>query len=74
VRGDAVEGRDYDRERLIQFWKITGEQDWSICETVQQGVDSRHFRAGPLSRAEHGTRAFLTRYLAQLADEGLQGQ
>jgi len=68
VRGDAVEGTDYDRERLIPFWKITGEQDWSICEAVQAGVTARHYRPGPLSRAEHGSRAFLQRYLARLAD------
>lgn len=69
VRGDAAEGKDYDRERLIEFWKVTGEQDWSICEVVQAGADARHYRPGPLSRAEHGTRAFLQRYLAQLGNE-----
>jgi Rieske 2Fe-2S family protein len=67
VRGDAVAGRDYDRDRLTKFWEITGEQDWRICEVVQEGVNSRYYRRGPLSRAEHGPGSFLQRYLAQLS-------
>ena len=30
VDKDAVEGVDYTVERLIEFWKITGEQDWTL--------------------------------------------
>jgi phenylpropionate dioxygenase-like ring-hydroxylating dioxygenase large terminal subunit len=71
ARGDAVEGTDYDRERLTAFWKITGEQDWAICECVQEGVASRFYRPGPLSDAEGGPRRFLSDYLAQMeAPEG----
>jgi Rieske 2Fe-2S family protein len=66
VRGDAVEGRDYDLEKLIAFWKITGEQDWDICEVVQEGVRSRHYRPGPLSRAEWDSNDFLREYLRRL--------
>ena len=27
-----MEGIDYTIERLTEFWKITGEQDWQLCE------------------------------------------
>jgi phenylpropionate dioxygenase-like ring-hydroxylating dioxygenase large terminal subunit len=70
VRGDAVEGVDYDRQRLIEFWKITGEQDWRICEVVQTGVRSRHYEPGPLSQGERFAAAFLREYLEKLADGG----
>jgi Rieske 2Fe-2S family protein len=33
VRGDAVEGRDYDPDTVAAMWKITAEQDWKICES-----------------------------------------
>jgi glycine betaine monooxygenase A len=52
VDGDAVEGRDYDLERLVAFWQRTSEQDWLICERQQLGVNSSAFVPGPLS-AEH---------------------
>lgn len=68
VRGDAVEGRDYDRERLTSFWKITGEQDWDICEVVQRGVLSRLYRPGPLSNAERGPLDFLREYLLRIKE------
>jgi Rieske 2Fe-2S family protein len=69
VRGDAVPGRDYDRDRLTQFWKITSEQDWHICEVVQSGVTSRFYRPGPLSGPEDEPAQFLERYLAWLRDD-----
>lgn len=67
VRGDAVEGVDYDPVRVAEFWKVTGEQDWDICEVVQQGIDSTRYTPGPLSQAEGGPRGFLSNYLKRLA-------
>ncbi len=49
VRPDAVEGRDYDLEALLPFWRLTSEQDWLICERQQRGVRSSAYVAGPLS-------------------------
>jgi Rieske 2Fe-2S family protein len=68
VQGEAKEGIDYDRERLVSFWKVTGEQDWDICEVVQQGVLSHYYRPGPLSNAERGPIDFLQEYLRRLSD------
>lgn len=36
----AVEGHDYDVERLTPFWQLTSERDWRICERQQRGVTS----------------------------------
>ena len=49
VDPEAVEGTDYDLDRLMPFWRLTSEQDWAICERQQRGVRSRAYRPGPLS-------------------------
>jgi Rieske 2Fe-2S family protein len=59
----AVEGRDYDLERLLPFWRLTSEQDWMICERQQRGVRSPAYQPGPLSTSEEGNvDAFLSWY------------
>jgi phenylpropionate dioxygenase-like ring-hydroxylating dioxygenase large terminal subunit len=70
VRGDAVEGRDYDLERLLTFWRTTAEQDWKLCSDNQAGVNSSFYRPGPYSDyAEGGPGQFVDWYVAQLAGE-----
>ena len=67
VREDAVEGQDYDLERLIQFWRTTGKQDWKLCEDNQAGVNSRYYSPGPyLDAVEGGPEQFVNWYLNQL--------
>jgi phenylpropionate dioxygenase-like ring-hydroxylating dioxygenase large terminal subunit len=67
VRADAVEGRDYDLDKLVWFWKTTGEQDWQLCEDNQAGVNSRYYRPGPYSDyAEGGPGQFVDWYLSQM--------
>ena len=36
VHEDAVEGKDYELEKLMPFWQLTSEQDWAICERQQK--------------------------------------
>ena len=67
VRGDAVEGRDYDLARLTWLWDVTSVADKRIIETNQAGVRSRHYRPGPFSLMEPGTKAYVARYVAELA-------
>ncbi|MGN6436450.1 MAG: aromatic ring-hydroxylating oxygenase subunit alpha [Agriterribacter sp.] len=52
VNGTAEEGVDYDVERLTEFWKITGEQDWHLCENNQKGILSSRYQPGPLAPSE----------------------
>jgi glycine betaine catabolism A len=66
VHEDAVEGRDYDLEKLIYFWKTTAEQDWKLCEDNHAGVSSSYYRPGPYSSVEGGPEQFDTWYLEEL--------
>jgi Rieske 2Fe-2S family protein len=68
VREDAMEGADYDVERVTAFWKATGEQDWKLCEDNQAGVSSRRYEPGPYAPSEAAIETFLQWYLQQLAD------
>ncbi|MDT8319981.1 MAG: aromatic ring-hydroxylating dioxygenase subunit alpha [Xanthomonadales bacterium] len=63
VRGDAVEGRDYDRDRLTWLWDVTTDADKAIIERNQQGVKSRYYEPGPYSHMEDYTWKFLEWYL-----------
>lgn len=66
VHEDAVAGVDYEPMTLSWLWRITAEQDKTICETNQRGVSSRRYQPGPYSTIETGTRDFIEWYLGQL--------
>ncbi|MEM7222653.1 MAG: aromatic ring-hydroxylating dioxygenase subunit alpha [Pseudomonadota bacterium] len=63
VRGDAVEGEDFDREKLTWLWQVTSEADKLIVERNQEGVNSRFYRPGPYSPMEDFAVRFLEWYL-----------
>lgn len=63
VRGDAEEGKDYDKEKLTWLWDVTTEADKRIIERNAQGVRSRFYEPGPLSSMEKYTWSFLSWYL-----------
>ena len=65
--GDAAAGRDYDLEALTWLWDVTSQEDKLIIERNQAGVSSRAYRPGPFSLMEPGTRAYVERYVAELA-------
>ncbi|GMV81270.1 MAG: (2Fe-2S) ferredoxin [Planctomycetota bacterium] len=67
VREDAVEGRDYEPERVAAFWRATAEQDWKLGEDNQAGILSSAYRPGPLGPIEDGIEIFLEWYLDQVA-------
>jgi Rieske 2Fe-2S family protein len=63
----AVEGKDYDLEKMLPFWLLTAEQDWQICMNQQRGVNSHAYTPGPLSTyKEYNLDRFLRWYLNQL--------
>ncbi len=67
VHPDAVEGRDYELERLLPFWRLTSEQDWEICARQQRGVRSSAYRPGPLSPTlEYNVAAFHAWYARRM--------
>ena len=63
VRDDAVEGTHYDVADLSWLWHVTSLDDERIISVNQEGVNSYHFRPGPLSDMEWGIRAFYESYL-----------
>jgi Rieske 2Fe-2S family protein len=66
VRGDAVEGQDYDLDRLTWLWDVTTEADKRIIEHNAAGVNSRYYRPGPYSKMETYTWKFTEWYLEAL--------
>ena len=66
VRGDAQEGRDYQVERLTEFWRRTSEQDWELCENNQRGVNSSRYQPGAYGPTEAGVEHFVQWYTTQL--------
>lgn len=71
VDKDAVEGLDYEVERLTNFWRITGEQDWKLCEDNFKGIESSRYRPGPYAPAEADVAEYVAWYLRRM-NEGLQ--
>jgi Rieske 2Fe-2S family protein len=66
VRANTVEGVDYDPLAVSWLWRITAEQDKTICENNQAGVNSLVYQPGPYSTVETSTRDFVAWYLQQL--------
>ncbi len=67
VDAKAVEGRDYDLTKLMPFWQLTSEQDWTICERQQRGVNSSAYAPGPYSTyKEYNVDAYVRWYLNHL--------
>jgi Rieske 2Fe-2S family protein len=66
VRNDAVEGVDYDVDRLTELWRITAEQDWIICESNQAGVASCRYQPGPFAPSESQIQVFDQWYLSEI--------
>lgn len=67
VDKNAQEGIDYTVDRLTDFWRITGEQDWKLCENNYRGVESSHYQPGPYAPVEIDVAKFVQWYLEQLA-------
>ncbi|MEJ2632345.1 MAG: aromatic ring-hydroxylating dioxygenase subunit alpha [Acidihalobacter sp.] len=63
VHKDAVEGEDYDPERLRHVWDATNRQDRELAEQNQRGINSAGYVPGPYSESyEFGVINFLDWY------------
>ncbi|MEK0084152.1 aromatic ring-hydroxylating oxygenase subunit alpha [Benzoatithermus flavus] len=68
VHRDAVEGVDYDLERLTEVWIATNAQDGELVGYTQAGVRSKAYRPGPYSPfTESLVDAFTTWYVRRLS-------
>ncbi|MCY1294103.1 3-phenylpropionate/cinnamic acid dioxygenase subunit alpha [compost metagenome] len=64
VHKDAVEGVDYDLDNLLKVWLATNDQDRTLAENNQLGINSPAYRKGKYSpSAEYGVVAFIKWYL-----------
>lgn len=71
VHKDAVEGVDYDLERLTSVWKATNEQDAHLVGLAHKGARSRGYEPGPYSRFTEGQLDnFATWYVERMQAEG----
>ena len=66
VRGDAVEGRDYDKDALMWLWDVTMEADKKIIVNNYKGVRSRYYEPGPFSGMEQAERNYIEWILGEL--------
>jgi phenylpropionate dioxygenase-like ring-hydroxylating dioxygenase large terminal subunit len=67
VPQDAVEGVDYDAERLTEVWRRTNEQDAALVGRAQLGVASPAFVPGPYAPVEEeGVEQFVAWYAGVL--------
>ncbi|MBI2948079.1 MAG: aromatic ring-hydroxylating dioxygenase subunit alpha [Verrucomicrobia bacterium] len=70
VHQEALEGKDYQLEKLLPFWQLTSEQDWEICERQQRGVNSSAYTPGPYSPfKEYNVDSFVRWYLKMVSRE-----
>lgn len=67
VHKDALEGQDYDKERLCQVWDATNRQDRTLAENNQRGVNSLAYQPGPYSETyEFGVINFVNWYCKEV--------
>ena len=57
---DVSEKEGFSPAYAVDFWDLTNRQDWSACESVQRGMKSPHFEAGPLAPDEDGVYHFVS--------------
>lgn len=63
VHKDAVEGKDYDLERMTRVWLATNAQDRKLAEDNQRGINSSAYEPGPYSPlTEFGVQDFIDWY------------
>lgn len=48
---DAVEGVDYDLDRLTEVWLHTNDEDREVVENNQRGILSPAYEPGPYSQS-----------------------
>lgn len=49
---------DFNPDDAIEFWDLTNQQDWHVCELQQQGTKSRAYTAGRYSSMESSVHGF----------------
>ena len=74
VHRDAVEGVDYDLQRLTELWTRTNLQDRDLVENNQVGVNSPGYRPGPYSPDAEALAIRFVDWYCRAARDYLDGQ
>ncbi len=68
---DEIDTPGFDPSDAIDFWDLVNQQDWRICQSVQDGMRSAYFRHGyyaPMEDASLDIRRYIA---AHLGDDAL---
>ena len=68
VHEDAVEGVDYDIQRLTEVWTETNDEDRVLAEHNHQGIQSRAYHPGPFAPSEFMLKNFAEWYYGKMSD------
>ena len=68
VHEDAVEGVDYDLERLTEVWHQTNAQDGVLVARAQSGVTSPAYEPGPYAPNEYQVDGFVAWYVERVKE------
>ena len=55
---EQVAAPDFDPADAIEFWDVTNQQDWDLCENAQLGLRSSGHQPGPYQPAEECVQMF----------------
>ncbi len=55
---EAVAMEAFDPVDMVEFWDLTNQQDWQLCERAQAGAASRGYRQGPYQSSEDCVHTF----------------
>jgi len=70
VRADAVEGVDYEIDKVMELADLANIEDKKIVELQQQGVNSPAYQPGPYHQPmEVDSRKFIANYLAMVQEK-----
>ncbi|RYH02551.1 aromatic ring-hydroxylating dioxygenase subunit alpha [Salipiger sp. IMCC34102] len=74
VHKDAVEGQDYDLQRLTEVWVATNSEDREVVENNQRGILSPAYRPGPYSPLHEGGLIQFTDWYASTMIAAMTGR
>ena len=63
-RPEVIDEPGFDPSEIVEFTELVANQDYVVCERVQQGVRSRAFTHGVYAEKDELPLAFNRRYLA----------
>lgn len=65
---EAFGRANFHPDDAVEFWDMTNQQDWRLCELSQQGIASRAYQPGPYSPRESIPAAWDREYLRAMGE------